>query len=67
MQLGAERLNVNSLKHMDKFYMISLQVLAKKKQNTRRVYYDSRPSIPPHPTHRTQKVTKNVNLPCKKI
>ena len=29
----------------DNFYVISLQVLTKKKQNTRRVYQDSRPPL----------------------
>ena len=42
IRLGAERLNVKILQIWDNFYMISLQVLTKKKQNTRRVYQDSR-------------------------
>ena len=33
------------LKIGDNFYMISLDVLTKKKQNTTRVYQDSRPPI----------------------
>ena len=52
---------------MDNFYVISLQVLTKKKQNTRRVYQDSQLPTCPHPTPPTLKVTTNLNLTCKNI
>ena len=46
--------------------MIYLQVLTKKRQNTRRVYQNSQPPAPPT-TPRTRKVTANLNLTFKNI
>ena len=42
----------------DNFYVVSLQVLTKKKQNTRRVYEDSRTSTPPPPLPSSPKANK---------
>ena len=54
------------LQMWDNFYVISLQVLIKKKQNTRRVYQDSwSPTSLPTPHHLAPKVTTNLNLTCK--
>ena len=48
--------------------MISLQLLTKKKQNTRRVYPDSQPPIkPPTQPHSSQEVTISFNLTCKNM
>ena len=44
----------------DNFYMIPLQDLTKKKQNTRIVYQDSLP--PTSPTPQAREVTENLNL-----
>ena len=49
-----------SLQIWDNFYAISLQVLKKKKQNTSRVYQDSRPPI-------RKKVKAYLNLTCNNI
>ena len=49
----------------DNLYVISLKVLTKKKQNTRRVYQISRAQTPLIP--RPRKVTGNLYLTCKNI
>ena len=51
-----------TLQKWNNFYVISLQVFSKKKQNARRVYQDSWP-----PTLRPQEVIANLNLIGKNI
>ena len=44
------------------FYVISSQVLTKKKQSTKRIYQDSRRATP-----QPRKITANLNFTCKNI
>ena len=55
-----------TLRIWDNFYVISLKIFTKTKQNTRRVYQNS---LAPTTTSISgnQKVTENLNLNCKNI
>ena len=55
-----------TLQIWDNFYVISLKIFTKTKQNTRRVYQNS-PAPTTTSTSGNQKVTENLNLNCKNI